>query len=69
MGNVITNHGTKILGTVITILGGLFADPTFSALLGKWGAPVTMVVGGLLTVLRGFNNSSNQAQQNPTAPK
>lgn len=57
--NVIANHGTKILGVIITLLGALDGvDPT---VFGKYGTVITLIIGGVLTTLRGFQNTANAA--------
>ncbi len=55
--NLLSNHGTKLIGAAMTIVGAVAAaDP---ATLGKYGPAIIMIAGGLLTVLRGFQNSSS----------
>lgn len=72
--NPLPNHGTKVLGGIVTVLGTIYAaiaqnaDPAMLALLGKWAAPATLILGGVLTVLRGFQNSAN-AEAMAAAPK
>lgn len=55
------NHGTKILGIVITALGALVAlsPDTLNQLFGHYANGVAVFAGGLLTIARGFQNSSN----------
>lgn len=61
--SLIANHGTKIIGVLIIIFGAIAAaDP---GTLGKYGPAIVMIAGGLLTVLRGFQNS---AAVTPTPP-
>ena len=56
---LLANHGTKLIGAAMTAVGAVAAaDP---ATLGKYGPAIVMIAGGLLTVLRGFQNSSNNA--------
>jgi hypothetical protein len=52
-------HGTKILGVVVTVLGlvvGLAPDQ-LTALFGERAPGIVMALGGVLTVLRGLQNS------------
>jgi hypothetical protein len=60
-----TEHGTKILGTVITILGGFLLLPPDqqAALVGDTAPRIAVSVTGLLTILRGFQNSRNTGGQ------
>lgn len=55
--NPLPKNGTKILGAVMTIIGAVAAANP--ATLGKYGPAIIMIAGGLLTVLRGFQNTSN----------
>jgi len=56
--NPLPNHGTKVLGVCMTIAGAVsVADPNT---MGKYGPAIVMIAGGILTALRGFQNSSNQ---------
>ena len=57
--NVWTQHGTKILGTLITLLGGFLLLPHDQqvALVGETAPRVAVAISGLLTILRGFQNS------------
>jgi hypothetical protein len=56
-----TDHGTKILGTLITILGGFLLLPPEqqAALVGETAPRIAVAVTGLLTILRGFTNTRN----------
>lgn len=60
--NWFKSHGTKIIGGATTALGVLGAvDPNVLAgVLGPQGMAYVAAVGGLLTILRGFQNSANQ---------
>jgi hypothetical protein len=59
--NWYTNHGTKILGVIITILGGFLLLPIEqqTALVGETAPRVAVGITGLLTILRGFQNSGS----------
>jgi hypothetical protein len=56
------NHATKLLGTLTAVVGALGAvDPTvLTGALGEKGIGVLTGVAGILTILRGFQNSANQ---------
>jgi len=58
--NLWKNHGTKILGTLITVLGifTTVSQDTLTSLFGTHGPAVAVVIGGLLTFLRGFQNTT-----------
>ena len=61
--SVIANHGTKLIGAAITICGIVAAaDPK---LMGQYGPAIVMIAGGIVTVLRGVQNSANQPQVLP----
>lgn len=57
--NILREHGTKILGAVITLLGGFLLLPPEqqTALVGETAPRVAVAVTGLLTILRGYQNS------------
>jgi hypothetical protein len=59
--NVWTDHGTKILGGLITVLGGFLLLPPDqqTALVGETAPRIAVSITGLLTILRGFQNSRN----------
>jgi hypothetical protein len=61
MGNYWKNHGTKILGTVTTLLGAISAasPDTLSGLFGPRAPAIAVAAAGLLTIIRGFTNSAN----------
>ena len=63
-----TNHGTKILGMIITLLGALSAlsPDTLAQIAGPMGPGIAVAAGGLLTILRGFTNST--AASTPAPP-
>lgn len=51
-------HGTKIIGGAVTVLGVVAGiNPAILAALGPWGIGAGVVAGGLWTILRGFQNS------------
>jgi hypothetical protein len=54
-----TQHGTKILGTLQTIVAGLVTIPSLihAEHLPYWGA--ANIILGALTINRGFTNSRN----------
>lgn len=62
------DHGTKILGGLTTALGVLgTVDPTVLAgALGPKGMSYVTAVAGILTVLRGVQNTN--AQNTPQPP-
>lgn len=55
----LSNHGTKVLGILITLLGGLLllTPDQLQAMFGEHAPRVAVTVTGLLTILRGFQNS------------
>ncbi len=55
-----TDHGTKILGTLGAVVGGLSVVPNLisSAHQPYWNAATVII--GALTVQRGFTNSKSQ---------
>lgn len=57
--NLIKDHGTKLIGGAIAVVGTVTAlDPAIlQVLFGERGAGIVMAVGGLLTAIRGFQNS------------
>lgn len=60
------NHGTKVLGAIVTAIGlatTTYAD-ALTNLLGPRAPGVMMMLAGLLTVLRGFQNSVNDTSGN-----
>jgi hypothetical protein len=63
--NIYREHGTKILGTVITVLGGFLLLPPDqqTALVGETAPRIAVSVTGLLTILRGFQNSRKKEGQ------
>lgn len=64
MNTVWAKHGTKIVGALVTVLSGIAAlnSDQLSQLFGKTWAPfLALTVGGLLTVIRGFQGP----KQNP----
>lgn len=56
------NHATKLLGTATAIVGMLgTVDPTaLTDAIGQKGVGVLTGIAGILTILRGFQNSANQ---------
>lgn len=58
-----SEHGTKILGVVVTVLGLVvtLTPDQVTALLGTHGAGAIMAISGVLTVLRGLQNSGTLA--------
>jgi hypothetical protein len=61
--NPAPSNGTKYIGAAMTILGAIAAANPDT--LGKYGPAIIMIAGGLLTVLRGFQNSANNASSKP----
>lgn len=57
-----SNHGTKLIGAATTIVGALGAlDPTVLVdTFGQKGVAGLTAFAGILTILRGFQNSANQ---------
>lgn len=76
--NPLPTNGTKYLGAVITVLGlitGTYHDAIIqwatSLGLQRWLLPAMLILSGILTTLRGFQNSANasaQAAAPPTVP-
>jgi hypothetical protein len=62
MGNFWKNHGTKIIGSLTTLLGAItVATPdTLTGIFGTRGPAIATAAAGILTIWRGFYNS-NQA--------
>lgn len=57
-----TDHGTKLLGAVGSVLGGLamyLTPEQLVSILGAKGPGAILLAGGILTYLRGLKNSSN----------
>lgn len=67
--NFLRDHGTKLLGGLTTAVGVLgTVDPAvLNDALGQKGVSYLAGIAGILTILRGFQNTANQ-QQTP-APK
>lgn len=59
--NPLPNHGTKILGVVITALGVVVAasPDMLTNLFGQYAPGIAVAASGLLTILRGFQNTTN----------
>lgn len=57
--NFLSQHGTKVLGVIITLLGGFLLLPVEQqvAIVGERAPGVAVAVTGLLTILRGLQNS------------
>lgn len=62
--SLLRDHGTKVLGTATAIVGMLgTVDPTvLTGAIGQKGVGVLTGIAGILTILRGFQNSANQSQ-------
>lgn len=62
--NIFKDHGTKVIGGLTTLVGLLGAvDPAvLQATIGDKGMSYVVGVAGILTILRGFQNSKNQPQ-------
>lgn len=60
--SIFSNHGTKLLGGLTTIVGALgTVDPTvLTDTFGQKGVAALTGIAGILTILRGFQNSANQ---------
>ena len=60
-------HGTKLLGAATTVAGVVGAiDPlVLNEMLGPKGVSYLTGFMGILTILRGFQNSANQQPQPP----
>jgi len=58
---MLNEHGTKILGVVIALLGSvmLLTPEQITAIMGERGPGIMTAIAGLLTVLRGFQNSGS----------
>ena len=61
MSNYWKDHGTKILGAITTALGAISAasPDTLSGIFGPKGPAIAVTAAGLLTIVRGFTNSTN----------
>ena len=61
------NHGTKLLGVVTTLIGTLSAaDPAvLISALGNRGLSYLMALSGILTILRGLQNTNAQKTDVP----
>ncbi len=62
--NLWTDHGTKLLGAFTTLLGLITAaaPDTLTSIFGPKGPAIAVAAGGLLTILRGFQNSAKQPE-------
>lgn len=63
-----TNHGTKLLGVLGSIAGGLamyLTPEQLVAILGAKGPGAVLLAGGVLTYLRGLQNSKNSTTTLP----
>lgn len=56
---MLNEHGTKILGIIIALLGSvmLLTPDQITALMGARGPGILTGIAGILTILRGFQNS------------
>lgn len=63
--SLFNDHGTKLLGSVTALLGALgTVDPTLLVgAIGQKGVAGLTAFAGILTILRGFQNSANQPPQ------
>jgi hypothetical protein len=68
--NPLPLNGTKYLGGVMIFLGGLLVNQDILALLNAWkyGPAVLVILSGLLTMLRGFQNSANNTAMAAAPP-
>lgn len=57
------DHGTKIIGAVSTVIGmaATLTPDQLTQLFGAKAPAIAMAVMGVLTILRGFQNSSTPA--------
>lgn len=57
------DHGTKIIGAVTTVIGmaATLTPDQLAALFGPKAPAAAMAVMGILTILRGFQNSQPKA--------
>lgn len=62
--NLFKDHGTKLIGGLTTLVGLFGAiDPTvLQATIGDKGMSYVVGAAGILTILRGFQNSANQGK-------
>lgn len=69
--NLWTDHGTKLLGAFTTLLGAITAasPDTLASLFGARAPAIAVAAGGILTILRGFSNTSKQADVLPPPVK
>lgn len=64
------DHGTKILGVIIALLGSLtlLTPDQLQAIFGEDGPRIAVTIAGLLTVLRGFQNTVTQGKTDTLPP-
>lgn len=64
MNGLLKDHGTKLIGgltTAVGVVGSL--DPTvLQSLIGANGMSYFTALAGILTILRGFQNTKTQVQ-------
>lgn len=62
LGKFFSNNGTKVIGAATTVVGVLGAvDPTvLAAALGPKGTAYAAALMGILTIIRGVQNTQNQ---------
>lgn len=63
--SIFKDHGTKLIGGLTTLVGLLGAvDPVvLQSAIGEKGVGYVVGAAGILTILRGFQNSKNQTPQ------
>ena len=67
MNDLFSNHGTKFLGGLTAIVGAVGSlDPAvIQSIFGANGISYFTTLAGVLTILRGFQNSKAQGPQPP----
>lgn len=62
MNDIFKDHGTKLLGVLTTVVGAVGSiDPAMlQSIFGNNGIAYFTTLAGILTVLRGFQNTKTQ---------
>ena len=62
--NIITDHGTKLIGSFTALLGAISAasPDTLTSIFGPKGPAIAVTAAGLLTIWRGFSNSAANSE-------
>jgi len=67
MNSLFSDHGTKILGGLTTVIGtvGSLDPEVIQSIFGSNGMAYFTTLAGVLTILRGFQNGKAQGPQPP----